>query len=223
MSTIRSHSFSVSSAVAMIGCSTPALLKAKSRRPNVSTVLVQSGLHVLGPRHVAPDRERPPAGLLDHAGRFLVALLRNIGDHHAGALARERQRRGAADAVRCPGHERDLPGETSFLVRQCPAPVRFARLTAIVEREPDFCRPDVFIRARPRSERPRPKRIHLRYCSSLTCSIQSTASPSSVSWMAMWVMGVVGVRAPLGYAVNPGALRGRSAEGSPRDTERPRS
>jgi hypothetical protein len=32
-----------------------------------------------------------------------------------------------------------------------------------------------------------------RYCWSLTCSIQSTTFPSSFSWMAMWVMAVVGV------------------------------
>ena len=30
------------------------------------------------------------------------------------------------------------------------------------------------------------------YCASLTCSIQSTALPSSASWMAIWVMAVVG-------------------------------
>jgi hypothetical protein len=38
----------------------------------------------------------------------------------ASTLAREGQRRGAADAVRCPGHERDLAGEASFLVRHDP-------------------------------------------------------------------------------------------------------
>src|ERR1019366_2730236 len=31
------------------------------------------------------------------------------------------------------------------------------------------------------------------YCSSLTCSIQSAALPSSCSWMAIWVIAVVGV------------------------------
>src|SRR2546422_1236514 len=34
--------------------------------------------------------------------------------------------------------------------------------------------------------------LHARYCSSLTCSIQSTVFPSSCSWMAMCVMAVVG-------------------------------
>jgi hypothetical protein len=33
-------------------------------------------LHVLGPRHVARDRERPAAGLFDHARRFLNGPLR---------------------------------------------------------------------------------------------------------------------------------------------------
>ncbi len=77
----------------------------------------QRGLYVLGPRHVAPDGERPAAGLFDHAGRFLIALFPNIGDHHAGALAGERQRRGAADAVRCSGHERDFTRVAPVLVR----------------------------------------------------------------------------------------------------------
>src|SRR2546429_5259266 len=36
------------------------------------------------------------------------------------------------------------------------------------------------------------RRIYLRYCSSVTCSIQSTTLPSSASWMATCVMAVVG-------------------------------
>ena len=42
-----------------------------------------------------------------------------------------------------------------------------------------------------------------RYCSSVTCSIQSTGFPSSFSWMAMWLMAVVGV-APC-QCFSPGA------------------
>ncbi len=42
-----------------------------------------------------------------------------------------------------------------------------------------------------------------RYCSSLTFSIQSTALPSSASWMAMWVMAIVGA-APC-QCFSPGA------------------
>ena len=34
---------------------------------------------------------------------------------------------------------------------------------------------------------------HFRYCSSVTCSIQSTTFPWSFSWIAIWVRAVVGV------------------------------
>jgi hypothetical protein len=51
---------------------------------------VQNTSHILGPRHVAPDGKCPSAEFLDHARRFLTALFRNVGGHHAGALARER-------------------------------------------------------------------------------------------------------------------------------------
>ena len=93
--------------------SIPALLNAKSSRPNVSRQL-----YVLGPAHVAPNGERPPALFLNHVGRLLVALFRHVGDDHAGALARERHRRGAADAVRCSGYERNPPSKPSLLVRR---------------------------------------------------------------------------------------------------------
>src|SRR3954469_13578392 len=73
----------------------------------------------------------PPAESLDQAGRFLIALLRDIGDHHAGALARERYCRGAADAVRRTRHERDLPRKVSILVRH-----RFLLLFDLVVSQP---------------------------------------------------------------------------------------
>jgi hypothetical protein len=79
--------------------------------------LLQRGLHIVVPRHIAFDRERAPAGLLDHACRFLVAMFRKVGRHHTGALARESQRRRAADAVGRPGYERNLPCETFIVVR----------------------------------------------------------------------------------------------------------
>src|SRR5580698_9594870 len=41
------------------------------------------------------------------------------------------------------------------------------------------------------------------YCSSLTCSIQSTTLPSNFSWMAIWVIAVVGL-APC-QCFSPGA------------------
>jgi len=80
--------------------------------------LGEGRLHVLGPRHVAADGERPPALFLNHADRFLVALFRHIGSHHAGPLSRERQRRRAADAARGPGHERNLSREVLVPVRR---------------------------------------------------------------------------------------------------------
>ena len=79
--------------------------------------LRQGRLHVLGPRHVAPHGDRPPALLLDQAGRLPVALLGHVGGHHAGPLAGERQRRRAADAVRGPGHERHLSCEAPIRIR----------------------------------------------------------------------------------------------------------
>ena len=107
---IRSHSSSREiGRRAVIRLFDAGVVEGEVQAPERFDRLVQRRLHVLGPRHIASDGERPPAGLLDHAGRFLVALFRNVGDHHAGALARECQRRSAADAVRCPGYKGDLP------------------------------------------------------------------------------------------------------------------
>ena len=44
---------------------------------------------------------------------------------------------------------------------------------------------------------------HRLYCASVTCSIQSTGEPFSFSWIAMWLMAVVGV-APC-QCFSPGA------------------
>ena len=60
------------------------------------------------------------------------------------------------------------------------------------EREADLRRPDVFV-GRARFWSGRAKRIYLRYCSSLTFSSQLTGEPFSFSWIAMWLMAVVGV------------------------------
>jgi hypothetical protein len=60
---------------------------------------------------------RAPAEFLDHSGGFLIALLRNIRGHYVGALATERQRGSAADAVRCPGHKCDFPRKAPLLAR----------------------------------------------------------------------------------------------------------
>src|SRR5829696_6438862 len=40
---------------------------------------------------------------------------------------------------------------------------------------------------------PSPCSVPLPYCSSVTCSIQSTGDPFSFSWMAMWLMPVLAV------------------------------
>src|SRR5262249_12290403 len=96
----------------------PRIVEGEVQPPERLDGLVQSRLHVLGPRHVAPDGERPPALFLDHADRFLVALFRHVSHHHAGTLARERQRRRAADAARCPSHESDLPREVAVPFRR---------------------------------------------------------------------------------------------------------
>ncbi len=79
--------------------------------------LIQSRRHVLGARHVAPDGERPSASLFDHPRRFLIVLFRNVGDHHAGTLTRERQRRGTVNAVGCSSDKGNLARKASILVR----------------------------------------------------------------------------------------------------------
>src|SRR5215217_6580888 len=78
--------------------------------------LVQGRLHVLASRHVAGDGESALAEFFDPARRVPNALFRDVGDDHAGALACERQRRGAADATACTGYERDLSRGASVLI-----------------------------------------------------------------------------------------------------------
>src|SRR5206468_2624533 len=48
---------------------------------------------------------------------FLIVLFRNVGDHHAGTRACERQRRGAADAARCSGDKGNLARKACMLIR----------------------------------------------------------------------------------------------------------
>jgi hypothetical protein len=80
--------------------------------------LLERRLYVLRPGHVTADGDRAPAGLPDQAGGFLVGLRREVGDDHAGAGARERQRRGAADAARRTGDEGGLAREAPVLVHR---------------------------------------------------------------------------------------------------------
>jgi hypothetical protein len=79
--------------------------------------LVQRGLDVVGLRHVAPDGDRPPAVLVDHARGFPAAGLRGIGHDDPDALTRERKRRRSSDATRRAGHERDLAHKAPLSVR----------------------------------------------------------------------------------------------------------
>src|SRR5438552_19092177 len=66
-----------------------------------------------------------PAEVLDQAGCLLVTLFGNVSNYYARALAGKCQRRRAADAVRCAGHERDLSCEISFSVHiHLSAPLR---------------------------------------------------------------------------------------------------
>jgi hypothetical protein len=59
------------------------------------------------------DRHGLPAGLLDHARGLPRGLELEIGGGDPGALAREGQRRRAADAGAGPGHERGFAGQHS--------------------------------------------------------------------------------------------------------------
>src|SRR5436190_12148127 len=94
----------------------PCVVEGKVEAAELLKSSVQSSLHVFSPTHVAPYGKRTPAEFFDHARRLVVVVFRNIGDHHAGALARERQRRSATDAVRCAGHKGSPSCERSILV-----------------------------------------------------------------------------------------------------------
>src|SRR4051794_16909942 len=52
---------------------------------------VHCRLHILQPRHVAPDRQRAASLLLDEAQRFLVTVLGYIGKYHVRTFTREGQ------------------------------------------------------------------------------------------------------------------------------------
>ena len=95
---IRSHSSSVMSAAALVCCSMPALLKAKSRPPNTSTV----GSRAAWTSWPRVTSHRTASGLsaelLDQAGGLAGCLLVDVGDHDAGALTGEGQGGGAANS-----------------------------------------------------------------------------------------------------------------------------
>src|SRR3954463_2179217 len=94
--TMRSHSPSVISAAAMIGCSTPALLKAKSRRPNASIVL-SSATFTSAARDTSHRTvtARPPVSSIMRAVAPLFAQLLSVAFKHRSSseqlLRRDRQ------------------------------------------------------------------------------------------------------------------------------------
>jgi hypothetical protein len=78
--------------------------------------LVECRLDLVGRGDVAAHGEGASAGLVDQPSRFVVVLLGHVGDDHAGALAGERECRGAADTGRGAGDEGDLAGEPAVVV-----------------------------------------------------------------------------------------------------------
>ena len=77
-----------------------------------------------------PKPTRPAADPFDQAGRLLAARFGEVGDHHAGALAGERQGRRTADAVRGTRHEGDLAREFPVLI-VCHRPLPLGKSTLI--------------------------------------------------------------------------------------------
>jgi hypothetical protein len=74
---------------------------------------LQRRFDVLAAHDVARHRKGLAACLLDHAGRLLIALSCNVGDHHARPFAGERQGGRATDAAGRSGDERDFPVEAA--------------------------------------------------------------------------------------------------------------
>ena len=95
----------------------PGVVEGDVKTPERADRLVQCGLHVLGPGHVAADGKSLPAEIGDHAGRLLVALIGDIGEHYAGALSGERHCRCAAHAAARAGHEGDSASEAFVRIR----------------------------------------------------------------------------------------------------------
>lgn len=91
----------------------------RCRGPKYLDRLIQRRLHVLALSHVAPNSEHRPAEVLNPARRFLVAPFGHIGDHDAGALARECQSCGTADVAPRAGHEDNLACKASICFSPC--------------------------------------------------------------------------------------------------------
>ena len=109
---MRSHSSSSISASGVGLFSTPALLKAMSSRPNVSTSARDRRLHLLRDRDVAADDQHLATRILDRIGGLPQRILRPVEDGDASAFGGERDGGGAADATGGSGNEGDLAGKT---------------------------------------------------------------------------------------------------------------
>src|SRR3954471_11394369 len=99
--TMRSHSPSVITVAAMIGCSTPALLKAKSRRPNASIVL-SSATFTSAARDTSHRTvtARPPVSSIMRAVAPLFAQLLSVAfKHRSSSEQLVRRDRQFADAL----------------------------------------------------------------------------------------------------------------------------
>src|SRR4051812_14473330 len=79
--------------------------------------LLQRSLDLLFARYIAFDSKRAPTSLFDESHSFVKALLRDVGRGDAGTRSGESQRSCTANAVSCPGHERDLSRKASIVGR----------------------------------------------------------------------------------------------------------
>ena len=85
----------------------PALHIITSRRPKRSTRPRDEALHVAAARHVGDDRQRLAAGGDDLGGDRVEPIRAPRADRHRRAVARQPERRRAADARRRAGDRDD--------------------------------------------------------------------------------------------------------------------
>src|SRR4051794_16065796 len=83
----------------------PGIVECEIEPPECFDGFVQCGLDFFRLRDVTADGERPPAELLDHPRRFLIAAFRDVSDRDARSLAGERNGGGTADSVRRTSYE----------------------------------------------------------------------------------------------------------------------
>jgi hypothetical protein len=73
---------------------------------------------------VDDNRQRGGAHRLGHARSFRRALRVEVPDRHDKSRPRRRERRRAADAARCAGHDRDLAGNEAERAHRMDRPVQ---------------------------------------------------------------------------------------------------